>query len=141
MNMTCRNRRKGSDGDSTFASERCGGEAEGYATTRMADIIPPGGNSYRVFRAARELDRKRDQDGESNLRPRRARSYGKQSTSCYICEGSSTVSPPTLEIFTNAARIPLEFLCHENDSRLDIHSRRSLASRSVARTRRRFPPR
>jgi len=36
----------------------------------MADIISRGGNSYRVFRARpRQLDRKRDQGGESNLRP------------------------------------------------------------------------
>lgn len=27
----------------------------------MADIMPPGGNSYRVFRVARKLDQKRDQ--------------------------------------------------------------------------------
>lgn len=54
----------------------------------MADIISPGGNSYRVFRIARKLDQKRDQDDESNLRPHRVRSYGKQSESC-ICEGSS----------------------------------------------------
>lgn len=57
----------------------------------MADIIPPGGNSYRVFRVARKLDQKRDQDGESNLRPHRVRSYGKQSGS-YICEGSPKLS-------------------------------------------------
>lgn len=53
----------------------------------MADIIPPGGNSYRVFRVARKLDQKRDQDGKSNLRPHQVRSYGKQSGG-YICEGS-----------------------------------------------------
>lgn len=57
----------------------------GCDSARMADIIPRGGNSYRVFRAARELDRKHDQDDESNLRSRQARSHSKQSESYYIC--------------------------------------------------------